>query len=141
MGSDLDVTGTTGGFLRLNILNSGIQDQAPVPGVEGIPTIRNFKFSNVQVTDCPTLVEGTGIHPDKPLDGFSLVNVAGTCTKGIYLANVRNAVIRDIKVTGVAGPLINTHNVSGRGLAGASSIDGPKVADALPLATEPYQLH
>jgi hypothetical protein len=140
-GSDLDVAGTTGGFLRLNILNSGIQDQAPVPGVEGIPTIRNFKFSNVRVTDCPTLVEGTGIHPDKPLDGFSLVNVTGTCTKGIYLANVRNAVIRDIKVTGVSGPLINIHNVSGKGLAGTSLIDGPKVADPLPLAAEPYQLH
>ena len=29
---DLDVSGTTGGFLRFNILNSGIQDQDPVPG-------------------------------------------------------------------------------------------------------------
>jgi polygalacturonase len=36
---DLDVSGTDGGFLRFNILNSGIQDQAPVPGDEGIPTI------------------------------------------------------------------------------------------------------
>ncbi len=139
-GSDLDVSGTTGGFLRLNILNSGIQDQAPVPGVEGIPTVKNFKFSNVRVTDCPTLVEGTGIHPDKPLDGFSLVNVTGTCTKGIYLANIRNAVIRDIKVTGVAGPMMNIHNVSGKGLAGASPIDGPKLPDSLP-PTNPYQLH
>jgi hypothetical protein len=25
------------------------------------------------VKDCPSLVEGTGIHPRKPLEGFSLV--------------------------------------------------------------------
>ena len=65
--------------------------------MEGIPTLKNFKFSNVRIADCPTLVESTGIHPAKPLDGFSLVNVTGTCSKWIYLANVRNAVIRDIK--------------------------------------------
>ena len=88
----------------------------------------------------PTLVEGTGIHPAKPLDGFSLVNVTGTCSKGIYLANVRNAVIRDIKVTGVACPMINTHNVAGAGLAGASPIDGPNVGDEVPTSV-PYQLH
>ena len=29
---DLDVSGMVGGFLRLNILNSGLQDQTPVPG-------------------------------------------------------------------------------------------------------------
>ena len=112
-----------------------------MPGAEGIPTLKNFKFSNVRVSDCPTLVEGTGIHPAKPLDGFSLVNVTGTCAKGIYLANVRNAEIRDIKVTVVEGPLINTYNVSGSGLAGASPIDGPKVPDAVPVAAEPYRLH
>jgi hypothetical protein len=55
--SDLDVAGTRGGFLRFNILSSGIQDQEPVPGDEGIPTIRNFRFSNVRVADCLILVE------------------------------------------------------------------------------------
>ena len=63
-----------------------------MPGDEGIPTIKNFKFSNVHVKDCPMLVDGTGIHPNKPLDGFSLAHVRGNCTKGISLANVRNAV-------------------------------------------------
>ncbi|HWB86300.1 MAG TPA: glycosyl hydrolase family 28 protein [Bryobacteraceae bacterium] len=140
-GSDLDVSGTTGGFLRFNILNSGIQDQAPVPGLEGIPTIKNFRFSNIKVADCPILVEGTGIHPDKPLDGFSLIDVTGTCGKGIYLANVKNAVIRDIKVTGLTGPLINIYNVTGKGLAGAAKIEAPKVGPPVPTPAEPYQLH
>ena len=138
---DLDVSGMAGGFLRLNILNSGIQDENPVPGDEGIPTIRNYKFSKIRVTDCPVLVEGTGIHPHKPLDGFSLVNVTGTCKKGIMLANVRNAQIRDIKVTGVAGPVIGIHNVAGKGLEGAAQIDAPKTPDAIAPAAQPYILH
>jgi hypothetical protein len=71
-----------------------------VPGEEGIPTVRNFRFSNVRVKDCPVLVDAVNIHPDKPLDGFSLVNVTGTCAKGISLANVKHAEIRDINVTG-----------------------------------------
>jgi polygalacturonase len=137
---DLDVSGAQGGFLRFNILNSGIQDQDPVPGDEGIPTVRNFKFSNVRVKDCPVLVDGTGIHPNKPLDGFSLVNVTGNCTKGISLAHVRNAVIRDVKVTGVTGPLIGIHNVTGKGLQGAVEIEGPKVPDPIPAPAQPYVL-
>ncbi len=103
---DLDVSGTAGGFLCLNILASGIQDPAPVPGDEGIPTVKNFQFSNVRVKDCPVLVDGVRIHPDKPLDGFLLANVTGTCAKGIQLANVKRAVIRDVRVTGLSGPLI-----------------------------------
>ena len=118
--NDLDVAGTAGGFLCLNLLGSGIQDAAPVAGDEGIPTVRNFKFSNVRVKDCPVLVDGVRIHPNKPLDGFSLTNVTGTCAKGISLANVRKAEIHNVKVTGLAGPLIGTHNVTGKGLEGAT---------------------
>jgi polygalacturonase len=124
---DLDVSGTNGGFLRFNILNSGIQDQEPVPGDEGIPTIKNFRFTNVRVKDCPVLVDGIGIHPNKPLDGFTLANVTGTCGKGIALANIKNADIRDVRVTGFVGSLIGVHNVTGKGLEGAAQIDGPKL--------------
>ena len=138
--SDLDVAGTTGGFLRLNLLNSGIQDQAPVPGDVGIPTLRNFRFSNVRVKDCPVLVDGVGIHPDKPLDGFSLVNVTGTCAKGIALANVKNAEITRVQVTGVSGPLVSIHNVTGKGLQAAASIDGPKLPEPVATPAQPYRL-
>ena len=137
---DLDISGAAGGFLRLNILNSGIQDQDPVPGDEGIPTVRNFRFSNVRVKDCPVLVDGTAIHPNKPLDGFSLTHVKGECAKGISLANVKNAVISDIEVTGLNGPLIGIHNVTGKGLKDAVPIDGPKVPDPIPAPVRPYTL-
>lgn len=138
---DLDVSGTRGGFLRFNLLASGIQDPEPVPGDEGIPTVRNFKFSNIRVTDCPVLADGMGVHPRKPLDGFSLTNVTGTCGKGIMLANVKNADIRDIKVTGFTGPLLSIHSVSGKGLEGAVEIDGPKVPEPVPAPSKPYELH
>jgi hypothetical protein len=139
--SDLDVSGTTGGFLRLNILNSGIQDQEPVPGEEGIPTLRNFRFSNIRVTDCPSLVEATAIHPAKPLDGFTLSDVSGTCAKGIALANIHNADLRRIRVTGYSGSLLSVHNVTGKGLAGAAASDAPKLPEAVPSAAAPYRLH
>lgn len=138
--SDLDVSGMVGGFLRFNILNSGLQDQAPVPGDEGIPTIRNFKFANIRVKDVPVLVDGISIHPHKPLDGFLLTNVTGTAAKGISLANIRNARIRDLKVTGYAGALLGINNVTGTGLKGAVTIDPPKLPDPVPVPSQPYQL-
>jgi polygalacturonase len=137
---DLDVSGMMGGFLSLNLLGSGIQDQVPVPGNEGIPTVRNFRFSDVRVKDCPVLVDGVRIHPDKPLDGFSLADVSGTCTKGIALANVKGAEIRNVKVTGVAGPLVAIHNVTGKGLEGAASVEGPKLPEPVVGTGEAYRL-
>jgi polygalacturonase len=138
---DLDASGMTQGFLRINVLNSGIQDEVPVPGDEGIPTLKNFKFSNIRVKDCPILADATGIHPNKPLDGFSMVNVTGACAKGISLANIKNAEIRDIKVTGYTGVLVSkSANVTGTGLEGAAAIDPPKVPDPVPAAAKPYQL-
>jgi polygalacturonase len=137
---DLDVSGMQQGFLRINVLNSGIQDEFPVPGDAGIPAIKNFRFSNIRVTDVPTLVDATAIHPSKPLDGFTLSNVSGTCGKGIFLANVEHAKLSAIDVTGFAGPLLNTNNVTGTGLAGATRIDGPKIPDLIPAPQIPYKL-
>src|ERR1022692_1840017 len=135
---DLDASNMQGGFLRFNILNSGIQDQDPVPGDEGIPTIRNFRFSNVRVKDVGVLADGIGIHPNKPLDGFSLVNVTGTCGKGIALANIKNAEIRGVTVTGFTGPLLGTYNVTGKGLEGAVAIEGPKAPDPVTVPGKAY---
>jgi hypothetical protein len=139
--NNLDVSGTTGGFLRFNILNSGLMGEDPVPGDDGIPTIKDFRFTNIKVTDVPTLVEGTGIHPHKPLEGFTLANVSGTCAKGIFLANIKNADIRDIKITGFTGSLLNTNNVTGKGLTEATQIDPPKLPDPIPIPGTPYKLH
>jgi hypothetical protein len=95
----------------------------------------------VRVTDVPVLVDGASIHPHKPLDGFALTNVTGTCGKGIFLANIKRARISNIKVTGFAGPLLNINNVTGIGLTGATQIEAPKAPDAIPAPEKPYQLH
>ena len=128
---DLEVSGMDGGFLRFNILGSGLQDQEPVPGLEGIPTVKNFSFSNIVVRDVPVLVDGISVHPGKPLDGLVLNNISGTCKKGITLANIRNAKIKNINVTGYEGALLSIHNVSGKGLKDAATIDGPKVPEPI----------
>jgi len=143
--NDLEVSGAKKGFLRLNILNSGIADTPNlVPGDAGIPTIRNFDFRNIKVADVPELVDGIGIHPRKPLDGFVFENVTGTCQKGISLANIKNAHLSGIKVTCFDGALLSTSNVSGTGLTGAKQIglaELPKVPDPILTPAEPYKLH
>ncbi len=137
---DLDVSGVTGGFLRFNLVSSGIQDPEPVPGTEGIPTARNFRFSHIRVSDCPLLVDGVNVHPEKPLDGLVLANITGTCAKGIRLANIRHADISGIHVTGYTGPVLGIHDVTGKGVEGAESIDGPKVPPPVPSPSKPYVL-
>ena len=99
----------------VNLLSSGIQDPEPVPGDEGIPSAKNFRFTDVKV-NCGTLVEAVSISPVKPVNGFSLVNVTGTCKKAISLANIRGAELRDIHVTGYDGPFLTQTNVQGIGL-------------------------
>ena len=140
--NDLEVSNAKLGFLRINILNSGLQDPNPVPGLEGIPTIRNYKFNNIRVTDVPVLVQANEIDPDKPLDGFSLTNVTGTCGKGILLANMKHVELKDIKVTGFSGPLLSTQNVTGKGLEGAVPLtETTKVPEAIQPPAQPYILH
>jgi len=142
--NDLDVSGVRQGFLRLNNLNSGKQDEFPVPGDAGIPEFRNFRFSNIRVNDVPALMHATEIHPRKPLIGFSLIGVTGTCQSGIMLANMRDVVLRNLHVTGFTGPLLSIDNVTGVGLAGAAKIEAdklPKTPEPITAPDKPYQLH
>ncbi len=142
--NDMDVSGARQGFLRLNNLNSGKQDEIPVPGVAGIPEFRNFRFLNIRVNDVPALVQALEIDPQKPLVGFSLAHVTGTCKSGIEMANMKNVVIRNVRVTGFTGPLITIDNVTGEGLAGAAKIEPaklPKPPEPIPAPESPYELH
>jgi glycosyl hydrolase family 28/3-keto-disaccharide hydrolase len=112
---DLDVETAPGGFLRVNLLSSGIQDPEPVPGDKGIPTAKNYRFTNIR-TKCGTLVDAVSVSPSKPIDGFALVGVTGTCEKGIALANMTHVELSGIDATGCKGPLLTTDNVQGSGL-------------------------
>ncbi len=54
------------------------------------------------------------------------------------MANIRNAEIRDIKVTGVNGPMIGMNNTTGLGLEGAATIEPPKLPDPVPPAAKAW---
>jgi polygalacturonase len=112
---DLEVATAPGGFLRINLTDSGIKYAEPVTGAEGIPSAKNFSFKDVTV-NCGTLVDADHTSPEKPISGFSLMNIHGTCQKAITLANMTNAVLRDIQVTGYGGPLLTLTGVQGVGL-------------------------
>jgi polygalacturonase len=142
--TDCDVSGMGQGFLQITNTTTGKSDGADsVIGTPGIPLFRNFRFTNIRVTDVPMLVDVRNMTPDKPLDGLTLANITGTCKKGIVLVNVKNAHLSGIKVTGFEGPLLSTAHVTGTGLAGAVPYDGPapKLPDPLPEPATPYQLH
>jgi polygalacturonase len=143
--TDLDVSNAAQGFLRINDEGSGKTDgDASVIGEAGVPVFRNFRFSNVRVTDVPELVSATEINPLKPLDGFVLENITGTCKKGISLANMKNVRLSGIKVSGFDGPLLSTAQVMGTGLTGATKLDEtklPKAPDVVAAPETPYKLH
>jgi polygalacturonase len=115
-GDDLDVLG--GGFLRINLISTGNSNTVddPVAGLAGYPQGRNFSFSNVRLNGATELCEASKISTERPLDGLSLSNITGTCTKGISLANILNAAIQNIHVTGYKGALLTQTNVQGTGL-------------------------
>ena len=94
----------------------------------------------MRVTDVAILVDGSSVHPNKPLDGLVLENISGTCKKGISLANAKNVVVKNVTVTGFEGPLLSIANVTGKGLEGATKVDPPKVPEPI-VVKEPYKLH
>jgi len=137
---EMDVSGMGQGFLRINTNGSGLQDPDPVPGLSGVPTLKNFRFSNIRVVDVPALVTAGEIHPAKPLQGLVLENISGTCRKGMEIANVRGAVIRSVMVAGYAGPLLAVRNVTGIGLHGAAVLPEMKANELLPEPAEAFVL-
>lgn len=137
---DLDVENAGYGFLRINILDSGKQDQFPAPGLDGIPTVRNFVFERIRVKDVPILVEAYQFHPDKPLDGLTLRDVTGTSGKGISLANITNVVLENIEVNVFSGPKLSIDNVTGRGLDNAARLIPTDRPADVQAAQPPYTL-
>jgi polygalacturonase len=118
-GADLTVRSATGGFLRINLTSSGQAGNDPVTGNEGVPSGKDFSFSNVNVAQCNALVEATLISPIKPLNGLTLSNIRGECQKGMALANIASADFSNINVTIANGPLYSIWNVKGTGMENA----------------------
>jgi polygalacturonase len=99
-------------FLGIDLIKKGIQATDPVPGdIEKWSLVKNIRFSHVTVNNVQSLVLGTNIPPARPLDGLTLTDITGKCTRGIVLTNVSNAKFDDINVTGFKGALFMTNNV------------------------------
>ena len=104
-------------FVAVNLLNKGIQASDPVPGdIEKWAGLKNITFKNIQVNQVGQLIAAANIPPEKPADGITFQNISGTCRKGIALANIVNARLSGILVTGFEGPLLTRQNVTGTGL-------------------------
>jgi polygalacturonase len=130
-------------FIGIDLMSKGIQAAEPVPGdVEKWTKVSNLTFKNIQVNNVRTLVEtqhsnaGEGVPAERPIEGFTLTNITGTCQRGITLTNVQNANFSDIKVTGYTGPLFTLNNVTGKGLAEPTSAPAADTATR-PAATAP----
>jgi polygalacturonase len=104
-------------FIGIDLLKKGIQATDPVPGdTEKWARVGNFKFTNIRVQDVKELVAATNVPQERPLDGFTLADISGTCSRGVSLANMTNVNLSNLRVTGFSGPLISTENVKGTGL-------------------------
>ena len=112
-GRNLDCRAST--FLVIDLLTKGIKDEEPVTGPAGLTRARGLAFSNIKV-NVQTLLDTHLLSPDQPLDGLSIAEVSGTCRRAISLANLRNATLRDIHVTGFSGPFLTLTNATGPGL-------------------------
>jgi hypothetical protein len=130
VGEDLDITG--GGFLRINLTSGGNTNTAddPVEGLVGYPSAKKLSFANVRLHDVKSIVEGTQIGPEKPVEELTLTDITGTAAKGIVMQHVRDAVLKDIKVTGLQGPLLTIDDVTGTGLDGAAKYESPATRPA-----------
>jgi hypothetical protein len=122
---DIDVLG--GDFLRINLVKGGNTNTAddPVEGLPGYPIARQLAFTNIRLHDVKAVVVGTEVSALRPVEGLTLTNITGTASTGLTLANMKDVVLKDIKVTGLTGPLLGTVNVTGTGLEGATPIPAP----------------
>ncbi|MDR3456640.1 MAG: glycoside hydrolase family 28 protein [Verrucomicrobiae bacterium] len=104
-------------FIGIDLMKKGIQATDPVPGdVEKWPRVHNLTFKNIRVQDVAELVDGRNVPAARPIDGFTLADISGTCGRAISLANMTNVNLSKIRVSGFEGALITTNNVHGKGL-------------------------
>ncbi len=110
-GDNLTVT-NSGTFVGIDLVTKGIQATDPVPGdVEKWALVKNIRFNRVRVDNVQALMVGKNVPAERPIDGFALTDITGTCGKGITLSNVLKGRFHGINVTGFSGALFTTNNV------------------------------
>lgn len=104
-------------FLGIDLLNKGIQASDPVTGNPTKWTqLSRIHFAHIRVENVSHLVLAHDIPSQRPVNGFSLTDVRGSCDRALDLANMTNVVLRNIRVTDYHGPFLTKANVEGKGL-------------------------
>jgi polygalacturonase len=129
---DLDITG--GSFLRINLVSGGNTNTAddPVEGLVGYPSAKNLSFTNIRLANVMTLADVAQVAAEKPIEGLRLANITGTSQHGMTLVNVKDAVVKDVKVTGITGPLLSVSAVTGTGVDDAAPYTPPAARGPAP---------
>jgi polygalacturonase len=106
-------------FLGIELLDKGIQASDPILGDPDEWTqLSNIRFDHIRVDNVACLLSAEGVPPSRPVDGFTLADVQGTCERAITMANMKNVTLSGIKVTNYRGPFLTESHVEGSGLTG-----------------------
>ena len=104
-------------FLGIELIDKGIQASDPILGDPDEWTqLSNIQFDHIRVNNVSCLLRAQGVPPSRPVDGFTLADVQGTCDRAITMANMKNVSLSGIKVTNYHGPFLTESHVEGTGL-------------------------
>jgi polygalacturonase len=104
-------------FLGIELLDKGIQASDPILGDPDEWTqLSNIRFDHIRVDNVACLMRAQGVPSQRPVDGFTLAHVQGTCDRAITMANMKNVTLSGIKVTNYRGPFLTESHVEGTGL-------------------------
>jgi polygalacturonase len=105
-------------FLGIELLDKGIQASDPVLGEPDQWTqVSSIHFDHIRVDNVSYLLRAQGVPFERPIDGFSLDDIQGTCERALNMANMKNVTLSGIKVTNYHGPFLTESHVEGTGLA------------------------
>ncbi|HEV2319613.1 MAG TPA: glycoside hydrolase family 28 protein [Verrucomicrobiae bacterium] len=111
-------------FLGIQLLDKGIQATDPVSGdPQEWTEVSNIHFQHIRVDNVDYLLRARDVPPERPIDGFSLADIQGTCEHALNMANMKNVTLSGIKVTNYQGPLLTESHVEGTGLSGLEESD------------------
>lgn len=105
-------------FLGIQLLDKGIQATDPISGEPGEWTlVSDIHFAHIRVDNVHYLLRAQEVPPERPIDGFSLTDVRGTCEHALSMANMKNVRLSGIKITDYEGPFLTQTHVEGTGLS------------------------
>lgn len=105
-------------FVGIQLLDKGIPATDPITGDPDQWTqVAGIHFEHIRVDNVSFLLKAEEIPAARPVDGFTLTDVQGTCGRALDMANMRNVALSGIRVTNYHGRLLTADHVEGTGLS------------------------